>query len=71
MTNEQVLAVVSAIKEIGNSGEHSFNYQPEPSYDRIIHSIDGVSESLEKINSSLVDTLVDITSTLDEINSSI
>ena len=71
MTNEQVLAVVSAIKEIGNSVEHSFNYQPEPSYDRIIHSIDGVSESLEKINSSLVETLVDIKSTLDEISSSI
>jgi len=71
MNDEQVLAVISAIKDISDSVDHGFNYQPEPSYDRIVHSIDGVSQSLEKINSSLVETLVDIKSTLDEIGDSI
>ena len=71
MTNEQSKEVIQAISNISDTLNVSLSCIPEPSYDRIIHSIDGVSESLEKINSSLVETLMDIKSTLDEISNSI
>ena len=69
MKDEQVLAIVSAIKDVSDSVEHGFNYPAEPSHDRIVNAIDGVSESLEKINSSLVGSLRQIQVELDIIAS--
>ena len=69
MNDEQVLAIIDAIKDISNSVEHGFHYQPEPSHDRIVHAMDGVSESIEKLNSSLVESLRRIQVELDIISS--
>ena len=69
MKNEQVLAIVSAIKDVSDSVEHGFNYPAEPSHDRIVHAMDGVSESIEKLNSSLVESLRRIQVELDIISS--
>ena len=59
MDNEQdILALSKAIVEIG---------QDDPT--RIIHAIDGVSESIEKLNSTLAEQLRQIKVELDIISS--
>tara|TARA_R110002051_G_scaffold27532_1_gene66161 strand:+ start:6975 stop:7325 length:351 start_codon:yes stop_codon:yes gene_type:complete len=64
MNDEQSKEVIQAISNISDTLNVSLSCIPEPSHDRIIHSIDGVSESLEKINS----TLERVINTLDSIN---
>lgn len=71
MNDEQVLAIVDAIKDISNSVEHGFHYQPEPSHDRIVHAMDGVSESIEKLNSTLAEQLRQIKVELDTISNAL
>jgi hypothetical protein len=59
MKDEQdILALAKAIVEIG---------QDDPT--RIIHAIDGVSESIEKLNSTLAEQLRQIKVELDIISS--
>jgi len=68
MNDEQVLAIIDAIKDISNSVEYGFNYRPEPSHDRIVHAMDGVSQSIEKLNSTLEEQLGHIKAELGSIS---
>ena len=68
MNDEQVLAIIDAIKDISNSVEHGFHYPAEPSHDRIVHAMDGVSESIEKLNSTLAEQLRQIKVALEIIS---
>ena len=53
MTNEQVKEIIQAISNISDTLTVSLSCIPEPSHGSIVHSIDGVSESIEKLNLTL------------------
>ena len=67
MKDEQSKEVIQAINNISDTLNVSLSCIPEPSHGSIVHSIDGVTESIEKLNL----TLESVRNTLDSISSSV